>query len=421
MDKHARTAPSREPVFLVGVPRSGTTLLSAMLGAHPDLSCGPETHFFWGLDRGDASRLIAPGNWPAAAVNFLTGLQDEGQSVPAVYGIDQAGLGQFLQQRQAGVPAILEALTEQFMVRLGKRRWVEKSPTHMNHLESLRRYYPGAPVIHIVRDPRDVARSILKAPWDWAPKTLNGALILWRDYEAAASRFLASDHRNLLVRYEDLLTDPQKTLKTICEFIGEDYTDAMLDTRSSYDQVNRLDEPWKHKVSGAIDKSRVAAWKGKLSEEEIRQSEILLGDRLQHYGYPCTTGCRQHAAVSPFRVVKKFPEMISWLDQQQTCMWQSTTEDSARISIFVGDPLKDGWFPAARWPRLQAAASFAIRLLSRRFSGHTLYWVCDHGEGTSAGLAHGLVRFLLKRLATPVQVPRVTTRYGIRYEQTPAL
>ena len=74
---------SSSPIFVVGVPRSGTTLLAAMLGAHPRLVCGPETYFFQCLRDVDARALCRRSDWPKAAVDFLFSIRYVGESMPA--------------------------------------------------------------------------------------------------------------------------------------------------------------------------------------------------------------------------------------------------------------------------------------------------------------------------------------------------
>src|SRR4051812_2800803 len=70
------------PIFIVGVPRSGTTLLSAMLGAHPRLVCGPETHFFHQFGRRDPRAFGRRADWPKVAIDYLYSIEHVGESIP---------------------------------------------------------------------------------------------------------------------------------------------------------------------------------------------------------------------------------------------------------------------------------------------------------------------------------------------------
>lgn len=73
------------PIFVVGVARSGTTLLAAMLSSHSRLSCGPETFFFHALDKRPSQELLHPQHWPERAVEFLFSIHDERQPVPEIW------------------------------------------------------------------------------------------------------------------------------------------------------------------------------------------------------------------------------------------------------------------------------------------------------------------------------------------------
>ena len=141
------------PIFIVGVPRSGTTLLAAMLGAHPRLACGPETHFFHYLPA-DADGLCRGDDWPRAAIDYLYSIRHVGESIPANYGLTRPELTEALARKEPSVPSILSGMVEIYAGRNGKPRWVEKTPDHLPHVARIRRYYPDSPIVRILRDPR---------------------------------------------------------------------------------------------------------------------------------------------------------------------------------------------------------------------------------------------------------------------------
>ena len=165
----------KTPVFVVGIPRSGTTLLAAMLAAHSRLSCGPETRFFRFLDKTHPHELFK--SWPDNAVNFLLNITLI-KSVPEHYGLTKDQLDSYLTKREPSIPVILSSLTEQYMQRAGKNRWVEKSPEHILFVDDIRRYFPHSLIIRILRDPRDTVLSMMKTPW--APHDFVAALFYRR-------------------------------------------------------------------------------------------------------------------------------------------------------------------------------------------------------------------------------------------------
>src|SRR5262249_35614363 len=153
------------PVFVVGVPRSGTTLLTALLGAHSRLSCSPESAFFAKLSKSNIDELLDSSHWPVRALDFLYSIRIGDVPVPDRYAIPREALISYLKSRRPSPPAMLEALTQQYMIAVGKRRWVEKTPKHLVHASMIRRYYPHSPIIRIVRDPRDLALSLMSVPF----------------------------------------------------------------------------------------------------------------------------------------------------------------------------------------------------------------------------------------------------------------
>ena len=151
------------PIFIVGVPRSGTTLLAAMLAAHSRISCGPETHFFRKLSKADEDRLVMPATWPDAAIDFVCSIEHASFSnrkpiaLIEKYDIDRRQIADYLQQKEPSIANILASITDQYRSKMGKMRWAEKTPDHLMTLHRLRQSFPDAPVVRIIRDPRDVA------------------------------------------------------------------------------------------------------------------------------------------------------------------------------------------------------------------------------------------------------------------------
>ena len=151
------------PVFVVGIARSGTTLLSAMLSAHSRLDCGPESRFFARfrhLDQRARDRILDPLTWPRPAVDFIASLRNQGHPINELFDLTLPEIGTYLAGRQPSVAAMLASLTELHAHRAGKARWVEKTPRHLLMTGTLRELWPDARIVRIVRDPRDVALSL---------------------------------------------------------------------------------------------------------------------------------------------------------------------------------------------------------------------------------------------------------------------
>ncbi len=233
-------------VFIVGCPRSGTTLLQGMLAAHPQVLSFPETHFFSiAYPRNRLKRLLT---WPALNLKGVLG------SIAAELGRkDLAGKARI---------GILESRYEEPFIRLldrvamdaGKSVWVEKTPRHLHFLGQIEKRVPGARFIHIVREGRDVVASLYKAanedPSRWNRKktarklTLAECVKRWNDDAAITARHIGRPG-NFVVLYGDLVDKPEDVARDLCAFLDIAYTPEMIDTGAAYGKIVKEDESWK--------------------------------------------------------------------------------------------------------------------------------------------------------------------------------
>ena len=201
------------PVFIVGLPRSGTTLLAAMLSAGSEIDCGPETHFFTKLTPKLTKKLTSKQHWPKHAIDYVLDLQLNGQGVCQLFGLDKKEVERFLSRQAPSLASIIKSLTVQHARNNGKTRWLEKTPNHLLHLDIIRKTFPDAVIIRIIRDPRACALSMQNLPWA-SPSPLANILQCsnWLDQ---SSSFFTGDPRSLTIRYEDLLANPAKQSKRL--------------------------------------------------------------------------------------------------------------------------------------------------------------------------------------------------------------
>ncbi len=394
-----RSAP---PIFVVGVPRSGTTLLSAMLAAHPRLVCGPETHFFDQLVHVDARGICRRAGWPKDAIDYIYSIKHVGESIPANYGLTREELTEALARRKPSIPAILSGMMELYMDRVGKRRWIEKTPDHLPYVARIRRYYPDSPIVRIVRDPRDVAASLL-AVW-WGPGSLLKAIDVWRTFDDRSARFFEVDSRCHTLRYEDLVLEPEPTLRELCRFLDESFDPDMLDTSRSARLVNAANEPWKTKVAEKPDASRVEAWRQKLSGEELRLVEAYLGDRLRSYDYPLLGfDCPHFVEVHPLTTLDDYPEVLAELVSRGARFWRLPGE-RPELSLFLGNP--NAWrLGNAKPARLARTAGLLGTIARRRLAGVPLAWFQPPEQAPVPGLCPKLLSWALPSPTSRHHVP----------------
>jgi hypothetical protein len=261
------------PIFLVGAPRSGTTLLRAMLNRHPRLALCDETFFFY---------------WVAARERVFGDLADAGRRARAVdrfletrrvtrLGLDLAALRDHLRREATSYPRFLRELLAFYARAHGKARGGEKTPQHALVAEQLLAWYPDARLVHLVRDPRDVVASLRRMPW--GSGSVLGDARTWRENVAGAERG-ERDPRFVLVKYESLIAAPQAELERLCAALGERFDPKMLEAGGG-----KTDRWWFDRAQGAVDRSRVEKWRTELRPDDVAIVEWVAGERLARYGY----------------------------------------------------------------------------------------------------------------------------------------
>lgn len=361
---------SNAPIFVVGVPRSGTTLLAAVLGAHSRLSCGPETHFFSELSEQQLSTGVK--GWPSQAARYVHSIRHLENTVVENYRLSAADVSSFLRSKAPSVSAMMAALTEQYMQRAGKQRWVEKTPDHLPYVTDIRRHFPNSPVIRIVRDPRDVALSLMAVPW--GASTFYEALGRWLAFDAASEGFFGTDPLVYTLRYEDLVGAPQQTARKLCDFIGEDFEESMLCTSGSAASVNPMAEPWKQKVSKPIDAASCGRWRSALSTTERALVECLVGNRLGDFHYERDHYEARYVSLFPRAAVGAYPALMEYLLQSRLRIWREEPSERPCAELFVGAPWQEGWPMRSATARVRAAATVVGRVTGARCRGREVLW-----------------------------------------------
>jgi tetratricopeptide (TPR) repeat protein len=253
-------------VFVGGAGRSGTTLFRAMLTAHPNLWCPPE-------------RKLVP------VLADLHARAEKGLSAD----LREAGVDEAVLDRAA------RAWLEVFL-RAGAppgRRVAEKTPHDLLHTAWLGRVFPRARFVHVLRDGRAVAESLVRQRWV-DPST--GELVAWcRDLESAAaywasvvqvirSQAASVPGRFLEVRFEELTEDPRPVMERVLAFLGEPWDEAVLHHERS-DVALSPRESSSAAVAGAMDGSRAAAWRRTLSPDDQLRVSRAVGPVLEATGY----------------------------------------------------------------------------------------------------------------------------------------
>jgi len=278
-------APIR-PGFLVGEGRSGTTLLSSILNRHPRLCVTPETHFFRLLHGYPGGTEAFARDWPASLEWMVARMEPTPDWQPdAQRWLEALSPGE--RRRYPGHARLFLAIGDEFAQARGKFEWIEKTPPHIRFLPWLRARFPDAPIIHLVRDGRDVAESLSRMAWSRLDRDAH--LLRWAWRVGRARRQLTGDPRACSLRYEDLVEAPEETVTRLCDFLGLDYHPDMLVPDGSERGLIETGQDHKELVRQPITRARLARWRETYTPDELRRGERLIGHELAAWGYPLNT------------------------------------------------------------------------------------------------------------------------------------
>lgn len=284
---NAQHSADASPIFIVGQQRSGTTLLTAMLSAHPAIAIAPETGFLnqWWTIRHWYGDISAPKRFEAFWADFTT------QGRFSHSGVDPDALkARIASEDKVDYPTVYACFLKEYAGRVAKARWGNKVP--FGHAARMLAWYPNARIIYLVRDPRAVFASMLKVPW--GSKGVARHARLWRR-TIKSLRELRDDPRVRCVRYELLVREPEAELSRICAAIGEEYTSEMIHGRSKESSPVMNREGWaRNHLDRAIEKpvltESVDKWRQELSPFQVAAIEHVLWPEMAEFGYTRITG-----------------------------------------------------------------------------------------------------------------------------------
>ncbi len=245
------------PIFAGGLQRSGTTLMRLLLDSHPHIACGPESKLFVKGHRLQDIYTDLRTIWPTI--------------LSPHYAFDPHTVDQVM-------AALMHSIFMPYCQQQGKPRWAEKTPGNILVIDTLFAWFPAAQFIHMIRDPRDAFCSIRvkraaenKATWtpgqvaaEWCGRINCG--LAWRE----------RPERYREVRYEELVSQPEATLRPLFAF---------------------LDEPWAASVleKHTIFRTSVGRWRSELTAAEVAEIEAVAGQTMLALGYPLATASLSRA------------------------------------------------------------------------------------------------------------------------------
>jgi O-antigen/teichoic acid export membrane protein len=281
------TSSTDSPIFIVGLGRSGTTLLSRMLDAHSNIAILPETWWYVVLDRlGCIEEFTDP--WQTSLFfhevwENLKSYRDPAARIVA---------GEASKQPRYVGPTVrvLEKLGQAYANQRNARIWGEKTPGHALWLPQIRDLFPRARVLFMVRDPRDVLVSY-DDRWNRGRRNT--------DYLISTAALLKFYLVHLLyhpafppeqvrwVKYESLTAQPSAELEQICRFLGIDFEPSMLTFYQQHQNVEQdMVEGRHHRLlSKPATTEHIGRYQKAFNPSQIALVERLLGEEMQALGY----------------------------------------------------------------------------------------------------------------------------------------
>jgi Sulfotransferase family len=301
------------PVFVLGVRRSGTTLLRLVLDRSDGIAIPDESHF--------VPQLAHRHRTPVATEEFL----DDLRRLPTLlrWALSPDEVAPFLRAGMATGDAIGAVFTA-YAAKHGKPRWGDKTPAYMRYLSLVDRLFPDATYVHLIRDGRDCALSFLGMPDEaatrtWAhPTDVAGFACQWateiEDARALGGRIGPS--RYLEVRYEDLVAGPERVVEKVCEFAGLPYSPTMLEP----EEAEIATRPHHRRLRERPSKRR--DWSTEMRAEDVRAFESIAGPVLAELGYEllepraAEPSRRGRAALAWYRVRIEAWKAAAYLNQR---------------------------------------------------------------------------------------------------------
>jgi len=275
------------PVFIVGPPRSGTTLIRLMLNRHSELAIPDETGIF--------SWLYYYGS---GMPRFFRGPASREKNLVSSLGYDVTRKFDALSESsiRKSPRKIMENLFTSYAKKQNKLYWGEKTPTHLIYVKQMKKMFPDCTIICMTRDPRAVIASYLR--YRNSKDHKDGDFWIFHSVEDAVKEYLRYAKMQFnykkyinIIKYEDLICNTQHTLEQACLLLGLSFEDNMLQySKTAENNLNaslrngHIPE-WKREVFKPPSLSLLNRWKNELSNKDVRYINSKVGKYLDFFEY----------------------------------------------------------------------------------------------------------------------------------------
>jgi len=282
------------PIFVMGAPRSGTTLLRLLLTTHLDICIPPESLFFAALEP-------KYGNARIQSEEFLDDLYSEQFPKFCEWNVGRELLSNNLKcYQELNYALAVETVYQTYRQQLDPEAsvWGDKNPCHIHHVDKIWRHFPESKIILIVRDFRACYSSMknivageqgVKEIWT-GPRTLEGMTRQWNQVINLVDKYHQKSEQFYLVYYENLVREPVAQLTKVCEWLGMSFQESMLNFYWRNAELNLVlpsQTVLNPNTFKPIDSERIDAWRCELSFAEVEAIELSNRKSLERLRYRC--------------------------------------------------------------------------------------------------------------------------------------
>lgn len=269
------------PFFIIGAQRSGTTLLRLMLNAHSKIAI-PEEGGFWKPMLRQFKRYPQKTMGGRELEGYLHYIREDPQF--KLWGVDPAPLFEsIIKDLHLTLSELIDRTYRYYAASKGKAIWGDKTPSFFRMIPMLNTHFPTARFIHIIRDGRDLFLSWRRMEQN--KKNTSIVALEWAFKVKKAQEALKEigQGRSMSIRYEDLVSSPEATLRDVCAFLGLEYEQNILSYWKTSDQF--IGSHHSDLIFKPVSTSSVGKWKLKMTRAEVDKFEWVAGDLLKDCGY----------------------------------------------------------------------------------------------------------------------------------------
>jgi hypothetical protein len=270
-----------QPFFVVGSDRSGTTMFRLMLNCHSRIRMPRESWFLIPLmDELPLNEQLTPEQVGLAFEIVVTHTRWDD------WEIENELLKQKLDELEN--PRLSDVVDTIFtLASEGKPRWGDKTPPYVFEIERLHKVFPGAKFIHVIRDVRDVCLSLYGRNWHGIETwDLTNYWVKCVSTGHETGKML-SEEQYLELHYEDLVLDTEGSLRKVCDWLGEDFEQGMLDFHEhAENQVASWEKELHNKVMRRPKSSDVHRWRKEMTFLQVARVESIAGRVMDTVGQP---------------------------------------------------------------------------------------------------------------------------------------